>query len=801
MKKFRLLFLSIILCLPLLFAGCSNSKKNSLQTPSIVDVDNGTIIFSQVENADYYTILLNNIDIIVDHNYNNNVELIDNTIHYNASDIMIDGIVYSIKVQANSSEKPDSGFSTSFTYQHGEDIESPANLKISNGRLGWDNVALASYYIVKVISPSDSVIFDKLGNLISLNSSSDIAAAAIPEFVCNQNYFSITDFVTEPGEYNFYVASVFSQGGKTSCSDFTEKQSYIHSAQLTAPEKLTLNKVNNSTYLSCVIDENANAISIKSGATEKTVELNGSVSSIDKLADNCLQINLNEYFAEQISNSSFNLNSADYFEVQSKYISNTNKYYSNSQYSSIKNIQHKQNFVAPELRLSFSQDLNKYIASWTNPNSEISSYSLVLFGADCEIHTIPLSATSNSLIIEQDFISMAIRVNANNNFEQSTFSNFVSKNNIASSTAITECLTSANSLFWNSVPNAYYVVEIDNDYIVCVNNSTTYTTAPSLACNIVVTAIIEEHCHSSKSFVISSITQLATPTILSSNNNTIAISPVSNAYGYCVYVKKSNNEFEPINHIFTSEYIDLSNHLTNANYEVKIQAVAAPFTAYQNSELSDSVIISTKKAHITPSFVSVNGVETPIFKIVENNTEKYILKFQGVKNTSKYEVSVNQTTFTVNADTTNEQKIYERDVTSILTSAGKYTVKIKAIPVSGSNLLDSDVNEKEYILKQKISSVVGLELNNSNNQKTLKFNSVENAESYLIRIVKEGDPDYNSKLQQLGLSSSFTTSGPADVTDLLTEAGTYHCYIIAQAGLNNEFLYDSDEVKIVVTIE
>ena len=801
MKKFRLLFLSIILCLPLLFAGCSNSKKDSLQTPSIVDVNNGTIIFSQVENADYYTIFLNNIDIIVDHNYSNNVELIDNTIHYNASDVMIDGIVYSIKVQANSNEKPDSGFSSSFKYQHGENIECPSNLKIMNGRLCWDNVSLASYYIVKVISPSDKLVFDKSGNPITLNNSEDVSDAAIPEFVCNQNYFSISDFVTEAGEYNFYVASVFSQGGKTSYSDFSEKQSYIHSATLSAPEKLTLNKVNNSIYLSCVLDENANAISVKSGTVEKTVELNGSIASIEKLANNYLKINLNEYFAEQIANNNFNLESANSFEIQSKYISNTNSYYLNSQYSTINNTPLKQSFSAPELNLSFNQNLNKYIASWTNPNSETSSYTLVLFGADRETYTIPLSATSNSLLIEHDFISMAMQINANSNFEKSPFSNFVSKYNTAPSGDISECLKSGDSLFWNSVPNAYYVLEIDNDYIVCASNSIAYSATYAPTSNVVITAITEQHSHSSKSFVISNISKLKTPTILSSTNHTVTISPVSNAFGYYVYVKNSNNEFDRINHIFTSEFIDLSEHLTPAKHEIKIQAVSTIYSAYQESELSDSVIISTEKKHTNPSFVSVNGVETPIFKIIENDVEKYILKFQGVKNTLKYEVSINQTTFTVNADATNEQKIYERDVTSILTSAGKYTVKIKAIPTSNSGLLESEVSEEEYILKQKISSVVGFEMINSNNQKTLKFNSVENAESYLIRIVKEGDPDYNSKLQQVGLSSSFSTSGPADVTDLLTEAGTYHCYIIAQAGLNNEFLYDSDEVKIVITIE
>ena len=808
MKKIKLLLLGIVLCLPFLFLGCSKEKKETLQTPMIVDVEDGIITFSKISNADYYTVLLNDVDIIIDHNFNQNVKIVDDSIQFDANSVLIDGTNYTIKVKANSKKITNSKFSTSFEYQHGENIPTPINATIFNSTLIWDNVSTASYYLVKVVTPSDNAIFDKSGNLISIESSSDIANAQLSEYICNTNSFPITDFVNTPGEYSFYVASVFAEGGKVTISKFSEKQTYIHSATLTNPTNLTLTEIGGKLYLTCVIDKQANAISIKAGTIEKTAELNNSNSSITELSKNYLNIDLNSFFATEIANNDLNLNTKE-FEIQSKYISNqNNNVLTNSNYTKIQHVQPKQCFVAPQLSLQFNSYLNKYVASWTNPNIEKTNYTLIVFGKNGIVSKKTLSSSTTSLIIEQDFISLAIMLNENNNFKNSALSNFVSKSDTASSSIITECVKTDNTLFWSSITNAYYVVETNNDYYICTNNSMNYDNENSLNESIKITAIIDGFKHTSKSFNLTNIKKLATPEIINitsgKNNCKILLNPVSNAIGYYVYVKDNNDEFVKIDYLFTDTLLNLSYYLnlnsTSYNFEVKIQAAGAYLSSYQSSELSDSLIISTAQQHVTPSFVFVNNIEIPIFKIVENNKEKYILKFMGVKDTAQYQVHINNYSFRIHSDIENEQKLYEYDVSSYITSVGKYVIKIKAIS-SKSNFTDSEYNIKEYVVKKQLDSVQRLELNQSQDDKILTFSPVQNAKYYTVRIVKDSDLSYVSKLQQKGLSSTFKTTGPIQINDYLTEQGTYHIYIAAIAGSNSEFYYDSDETKIIFKVE
>ena len=808
MKKFRLLILGVVLCLPFFFIGCSNKKSVSLKTPSIIDVEDGKIIFSKVEHADYYTVLLNDVTIIVDHKFDKNVKIVDDTIQFDLNSVLIDGTNYSIKVRANTNKNKFGKYSDSFDYQHGEDVETPFNAKIVNSTLTWDNVPTASYYLVKAITPSDTAIFDKSGNQINIENNEDILNAQLREFICNKNSFAISDFVNTPGEYTFYVASVFAQGGKVTISNFATKQTYTHSRVLTTPTNLSLSTIDNTLFLSCILDNQANAISIKAGAIEKTVELNNSNSSITQISDNYLNINLNSYFDTYITNNDLVLNQVDKFEVQSKFITNgANPSFTDSEYSNIQQTQPKQDFVAPELTLEFNNQLNKFVANWVNHNIEKSNYTLILFKDNGITEEIVLNSSTNSFVVEQDFISLAIMINANNNHNQSPLSNFVSKSNITSSNTIEECSKSNDSLIWNSINNAYYVIEINNSYYICTSNSIYYN-SDAVSETVKITAIIDGFEHRCESFNIANSKKLQTPVVsnITTNNKKcqILINTVEGAIGYQVYMKNNLNKFVKINHIFTGTLIDLTEYLTlnniDYNFELKIQAIGAHSSIYQNSELSDSVIVSASKKHITPSFVTINNIETPIFKVVDGNTEKYVLKFMGVKNTAKYIVSINNHTFEINADTQNEQKIYEKDVSDIITNVGKYSIQLTAIPAVDT-LSNSNTNIKEFVLKHQLSNVDTIEIASSNDQKILTFNMIENAEKYQVRIVKDGDTNYESKLQQKGLSSSFTTTGAVVMDDYLTGSGNYHIYVSALAGSNNQYYYDSVESKIIYNVE
>ena len=235
MKKINIFILLMCLMCPIFFVACENSNKNTLSTPSIAEIKAGTIVFNPVDDAEYYTISINDNEFYVNPKHSSYVQIIDNKINYDASKIFIVGESYSVKIQANAEEKNSSPFSSVYSYKHNGSIQKPTNVKINSTTLTWDAVENASYYLVKIVTPNDKIILDKNGNNLNLNDPESIAKADLTEYSFNTNHFDFGSLLTEAGNYQFYVCAVLSNGNNFVESGYTSKTEYIHYIDLKVP--------------------------------------------------------------------------------------------------------------------------------------------------------------------------------------------------------------------------------------------------------------------------------------------------------------------------------------------------------------------------------------------------------------------------------------------------------------------------------------------------------------------------------------------------------------------------------------
>ena len=75
MKNLKLILLAICFAFPIILMGCENESISVLSTPQNLTVENGIISFDMVEDADYYSISINNMVFSVNAKHNSNVSL------------------------------------------------------------------------------------------------------------------------------------------------------------------------------------------------------------------------------------------------------------------------------------------------------------------------------------------------------------------------------------------------------------------------------------------------------------------------------------------------------------------------------------------------------------------------------------------------------------------------------------------------------------------------------------------------------------------------------------------------------
>ena len=428
MKKLKIIILLICLAAPLYFVGCENKNKVTLSTPTNVFVEGNKIVFDVINKADYYTISINGREFIVDATYNSNVEIIDNKINFDASQIFVTGESYSIQVKANSQKYNHSAYSSALTYKYNGEINKPANVKINSTILTWDLVENASFYLVKIITPNDKIIFDKDGNQLANDDAISIEKADLTEYSFNTNQFDFGSLLNEAGEYKFYVSAVCSNASIYVESGYTNKVTHSHLVTLNTPSVGVVKEVEEELHLATVVDKNANAISVACGDFEKTVEINGADSSLTIYGNNLIDINLNKYFTEFISNGKLNLsNIAQYsFKVQSKYLSasNSTSFYIDSAYSALSVFENTQTLPEPSLSVTYNSDLDCYIANWEPSSQLVTGYELSVITPE-GFKKFNLDNDVTSYMLNKNFVAVAVKSVGFGNYISSYLSEFV----------------------------------------------------------------------------------------------------------------------------------------------------------------------------------------------------------------------------------------------------------------------------------------------------------------------------------------------------------------------------------------
>ncbi len=789
LSKIHIFVLLVCLFTPFIFSGCENSNKDSLSTPAFLQVAAGEIIFDPVTDAEYYTISINNTEINVDVKHNNNVQIINNRIYYDASKIFVVGESYSIKIRANSSEKVNSMFSSVVSYKHNGSITTPTDVKINGTTLTWGMVEGASYYLVKVLTPNDLIVFDKNGNVLTLDDPASISKADLTEYSFNANSFDFSSLLSKAGTYQFYVCAVLSNGSSYVESSYTSKVSYNHYELLEKPVCGEVFNINNNLHLAVAVDKNANEIAVKCNGTELITALNNQQEHLLKLSDNYFDINLTELFAGKLDFSDLKQISV---AVQSRYSTNNpeTEFYTNSSFSNDVFYENAYNLNAPTLTLENFE--TSHIASWSFDQADkISGYRLVLF-TDNGIIDYYLTAETNTMILSEEFIAVAVQAIEKGELSRSEFSNIVAMENLQNFTEELSYETVGSSISWSHIDGTYYVVDFNNELYVLDEPNFKIPTSNLKTNNfsIRIHTIKNGFAPMTTQVDLSLSSKLATPTFGPSQGFTsstlyeLTFTGVENAIGYYVHIKSASaEEFEKISILYTSTKINLSNYICSkgeyTDYLVKVQAVADHNGICSDSDLSSAISVAHKQVLDTPEFYKVGDTTYPVIKEISDSTIKYYLQFNGVRDANSYEVLINFNKLTIQAS---NQSLYKIDITNYLSSANTYEIKIRAIPQENAiNVEPSEYVTTTYTLTKQLKSAENIKVTENDGIYTLSFDPVDNAETYRVRIVKENDSSYVDYLNSLGLSISFEVSPSQDISQYVQQQGNYYFYITALA--------------------
>lgn len=828
MKKFKIILIILFSLLPIVMIGCKNKNKETLSTPTILEIKGGTIVFDGVAGADYYTISIDENEVLVDSNYNSYVKIIDNKINYNASKIFVVGQSHSVKIKACAGDKNDSNYTEAVSYKHSGSIQKPLNVKINGTTLTWDVVENANFYNVKMITPNDDVIYDKQGGVLTKDDPETISNANLTEFTFNSNQFDFASLLNTAGNYSFYVCAVLTDGVNYVESGYTPKLTYSHYVNLKASTYCNVHNVNGELHLLTEIDTNANAISISCGEIEKTVEINGSEQSISKINNNFLDINLNQYFKMFIDANKLDLTSISQFTFStlSKHISSSaeNNFYLTSTNKKLV-FENTKVLTKPIVNLELNSNSSTYIAKWNapQPNELVGEYKVIIATAT-ELIVFKLDNNIFSTLLPKDFIAVAVQSIGAGNYLSSSISDFISNPTLKNEIVSFNSTSSNFDVSWDNMFANYYIVTYNDKYIVCDSTSCNIPSEDviSNSINVNIFSIKNGFKAQKTSTTISYNPQLEIPTIIGFNATKLyelQFNKVDNAIGYYVYIRKVSSsqdenaqeeEFSKIDAFYTTTSIDLTKYIVNegdfVDYEIRVQAVADPYGIYSNSELSDTTQVSHVKVLNKPEFYKTNDTTTPVEKQTTENGVEYILKFNGVEGAGKYEILINYNKFTVDADKQIPTDLYKVKITDYLKAANSYEIKVKAIPASTAiNVKESDFAVASYSISKQLARVQNVEIQQVDNVYTLTFDPTDNAESYSVRIVKENDSTYPNYLQSIGLSDTFKTQGAVNVTDYIKQQGIYYFYVTALPAENSHYAKSQeseyDRVDKLTTLE
>lgn len=805
MKKFKYLVLLLFIFVPLSFTACKKSNKSTLATPVISEVKSGTIIFDPVSKADYYTIVINNNEINVDANHSNNVQIIDDKINYNASKIFIVGNSYSIKIKAHASKAHSSEFSQTYSYKHFGDIETPTNVKINSTILTWDPVENASYYVVKIITPHDKLVFDKNGNVVLEDDANAIANADLPEYSFNTNHFDFSSLLSTAGNYKFYVSAIISDGTTYINSGFTSKTTYTHTITLNTPKNGSVFSVNDELHLTTAIDPRANAVTVSCGDCVQTLATNN--ACVTAISSNLLDINLSQCFQADIASGRLTFGDITQYSFKTKSSYQTanpdEMFFNDSEESLAILFENTQIIDAPTLTLDYSNLDECYVVKFGMEDTSLIGGFKVLVFTTTGLKEYMLDYNISSMLLTDEFLGVAVQAIGVGNYLTSPLSQIAHNPELNATLPKLNFEAEGTKITWSNLPDAYYLVEVGNLFYMASTNEfeVPISKLSSSENTFKITSFKNGFKPSNNSVNLTYSSTLTTPTSVSFSNTKLYelhFASVENSIGYYVYIKgKDATDFTKIDTLYTSNVIDLSQYITSqgeyTDYEVKVQAVADTYGVYTDSGLSSAVTVSHLKILQSPTIYSTNNILNPVTAQTVAGSTRYILKFYSVEDAGSYEILINYNKLTEFAR--DGVDLYEVDITNYLLSANNYEIKIRAIPQDGTtNIKASDFAVANYVLRKQLSKVENITVSENQGVYTLSFSPVDNAESYLVRIVKENDSDYYSYLNSIGLSYSFSIANSTDISRYIEQAGVYYFYMTAIAS-KGENSYYADSIE------
>lgn len=774
MKKLKAFLLSLILIIPFVMTGCFNSSDDKMAMPSELTITSGVIRFARVDNDDYYVLNIDGVNLNIfpnqktaDSEYNyvslytvNGV----NYLEYDASRLFNIGESYVIKLKACGIDKVDSDYTAPYSYTYSPAMATPSNLSITGSTLTWSAVEDAGLYVVKVITPSDSVSADDAESVQNND--------YLSSYQFTKNSFDFSSILSIAGEYKFYVSAISADNARNS-SDFSSKVSYKHIVKLDTPKLGSVQLASDNTlHMIAVIDDNANAVKLTANDQEILLNLNTATLTAVNSVSNLYDLNLTEIF----SDIDFNELTQYSFTARAISISSGTNYYTDSEVSNASIYEKTAKLDSPTL------EINNGIVNWTNLNSLSTGIRLYVFRETVETYEI-LNGVSN-FVLPNDYIAVGARAIGAGNYLDSDMSELLSNN--TNEINDFDISTLGQIISWTNVPNAQYVVEIGNEFYIQSENSFDITTIKYPISSIKVTAVSDSFAPTSVTATISNYTiKLATPTIsFSSQSNPylLQISPVNNALAYKVYLTDGQGVITEISNVFTSTQIDLSLYVIRKGeyreYEVQVQALADTLSIYRDSALSNSLSIIHTPALDKPEFASGENGITPItYDIVTN---KYYLNFYGVNGASSYDIAINGQHLLPIKDTGDE--MYHIDITAYIPGANRYTITLQALPSSNNGtVLESEINSYIYEKSLQLSEVTDITVSENDGRYTLSFALQDQAYSYQVRILKLNDSGYAEYLESLGLSNVFEVYGSSEITDYVEQAGEYRIYVTALA--------------------
>ena len=287
MKKFKaFLTLSICLIAGFLFVGCGEKEQPTLSAPSIINVTNEKVVkFYAVENATYYIININNISYCAYLNQNPKITKIDDTIEYDAKDIIHQNTNYVVRVKAGASGYQESAYGNIAYFINSTKLSKPT-VEVVGTTVTWEPVEKAEYYNVKVVLPSDE----------------ENAEQSIPNQITykvwGKNYFDFKNLLTEVGEYQFYVNAGSTQTyvNESDFSDATTKSTYKKYVQLVKPTNTKIHFKNGKYYLVSIIDEHTTDLRITVDGVEAILPLTSEHVKADETLTNFVEVDLTSLF-------------------------------------------------------------------------------------------------------------------------------------------------------------------------------------------------------------------------------------------------------------------------------------------------------------------------------------------------------------------------------------------------------------------------------------------------------------------------------------------------------------------------